>query len=295
MICTNCGQEVADNSPSCPHCGKIFTNRPQQNGGATPRPAEITAMPDAPQMGRMQDNVNQEKLEVHRAVKNRRKQRWFFYVLIIILFVAAVALLVKVYNDNTNLLNQINGVNEQLAQAQKQAEQAKQQLDQASTTLQGAQAELTTKAGELEALSGKYDPVQANLFNLILQTGLKMDKDDLKKIPYAQQKIAGTDTDEDGLADEVEMTLGTDKAVADTDNDGYTDYDELLKGYNPLGTGNLGLNTKFAEQYKGRLLLQEKEGFTVAWYVGYNGERYYLGSSADNFSALSQNEYWSKK
>lgn len=289
MVCSSCGQEVADTLPSCPHCGKIFTSRPQDDSAPT-RPAEIVTMPAMPPMSRMSEHVNSEKLEVHQAVKQRRKQRWFFYVVIIVLFLGAVGLLVKTYNDNTALINQINGVNTELKQSKLSLTQSQQQLDAASTTLSAAQTELATKAGELEKITG----VKANLVNVILQTGLKMDKDDLKKIPYAKATVPGPDADADGLADEVEAALGTDKALADTDNDGYTDLDELLRGYNPLGTGNLGLNSDFANKYKGRLILQEKD-FTSAWYVGYNGERYYLGSSVDNFAALLQNEYWSKQ
>jgi hypothetical protein len=298
MICSNCGQEVVDSSPSCPHCGKIFTNRPAPAAPVKNQPlpeAEIDIMPKSGLVNRTPAAIHEEKLEVHKAVGLRRKQRWFFYVLLIILFLGAVAMLVKVYNDNTVLLNQITGVNQQLDAAKQEAAANKQQLDAASTSLQGAQAELTDKAQALTDLSGKYDPVQANLVNVILQTGLTMDVQDLKRIAYADQTVAGTDTDTDGLSDEVETALGTDKTLSDTDNDGYTDRDELLRGYNPLGTGNLGVDSKFGDQYKGRLLLQTKDTVTYAWYIGLNGQRYYLGSSVDNFAAMSQNEYWVKK
>ncbi len=45
------------------------------------------------------------------------------------------------------------------------------------------------------------------------------------------------DTDGDGLADGKEVILGTNPLKADTDGDGYTDSVEVKSGYNPLGPG----------------------------------------------------------
>ncbi len=44
-----------------------------------------------------------------------------------------------------------------------------------------------------------------------------------------------TDSDGDGLVDELEALLGTDPQNADSDGDGFSDKEELENGYSPLG------------------------------------------------------------
>ncbi len=48
-----------------------------------------------------------------------------------------------------------------------------------------------------------------------------------------------TDTDKDGLSDDMEELIGTDPKKADSDGDGFNDADEMDKGYNPLGPGKI--------------------------------------------------------
>jgi hypothetical protein len=50
---------------------------------------------------------------------------------------------------------------------------------------------------------------------------------------------SSSDSDEDGLTDEEEKALGTDKAKADSDSDNFSDAAELQRGYNPSGAGKL--------------------------------------------------------
>lgn len=50
------------------------------------------------------------------------------------------------------------------------------------------------------------------------------------------------DADKDGLSDDQEDLYGTNKNKTDTDGDGYTDYEEIVNGYNPLGEGKLETN-----------------------------------------------------
>lgn len=50
-------------------------------------------------------------------------------------------------------------------------------------------------------------------------------------------RAAVVDADNDGLADEVEVGLGTDVNNSDTDGDGYADGVEAMRGYNPLKGG----------------------------------------------------------
>lgn len=63
------------------------------------------------------------------------------------------------------------------------------------------------------------------------------------------------DSDADGLSDVAEAFLGTSLDNSDTDGDGYLDKEEILSGYNPLGSGlltdnaNLSLFADPAKQY----------------------------------------------
>ncbi len=78
--------------------------------------------------------------------------------------------------------------------------------------------------------------------NLTSQTNL-LDKDsdgiddgDELKLGLSTQDY---DTDADGLSDKEEIErFGTDPTKADTDADGYRDGAEVLKGFNPVGSGN---------------------------------------------------------
>ena len=54
----------------------------------------------------------------------------------------------------------------------------------------------------------------------------------------AQAEIV-TDSDNDGLSDDMEKVYGTDPNKADTDGDGYNDGDEVNGGFNPNGAGKL--------------------------------------------------------
>lgn len=50
----------------------------------------------------------------------------------------------------------------------------------------------------------------------------------------AGKPVASLDTDKDGLTDEEEALLGTNREQADTDNDTYSDRAEIFNGYSPL-------------------------------------------------------------
>jgi len=58
-------------------------------------------------------------------------------------------------------------------------------------------------------------------------------------LPVARLDDFTRDSDHDGLPDAVEQVYGTDPASPDTDNDAYLDGDEVMKGYNPRGEGEL--------------------------------------------------------
>jgi len=56
------------------------------------------------------------------------------------------------------------------------------------------------------------------------------------------------DNDGDGLPDDLENYYGTDPSQADSDSDGYSDGQEVLNSYNPLGAGPLTLDRTAIDQ-----------------------------------------------
>jgi hypothetical protein len=110
----------------------------------------------------------------------------------------------------------------------------------------------------------------------------------LQKIPVSVASLSGADSDGDGLTDSLESALHTNPMVADTDNDGFSDADEILKGFNPLGTGKLPLDEAFVAKQTGKIILQvEDKG--EAWYIfPVTKKRYYLGSPADALAVMRE-------
>jgi len=113
--------------------------------------------------------------------------------------------------------------------------------------------------------------------------GVGIKNSDLAKIPVGLQTGSSQfDSDGDGLGDKLEEALRTNPYAKNSDGDAYDDATELRAGFNPLGAGVASLNTSFANQQKGKILLQvESRG--EAWYVDpADGKRYYLadGSAA---------------
>ena len=104
MRCPNCQKTILDNVKRCPYCGHdtskpakpnvvdMFENTPVNPLGAMPSQA-AGAVPPA-----------EHHEAVHAEVKKRHWQRWAFYALIIVIVGSAIALMVKMNNDNTKLL-----------------------------------------------------------------------------------------------------------------------------------------------------------------------------------------------
>lgn len=123
-------------------------------------------------------------------------------------------------------------------------------------------------------------------FSLMRELSVGISNKDLEKIPVGLPTNNYLDSDADGIYDNLEDALGTDKYKKDTDADGYDDKTELINGYNPLGAGKPALDLKFTQKYSGKIFLQvEKNG--QAWYVEpVTQKRYFLGRPSDAFQIM---------
>ncbi|MDO8668572.1 MAG: hypothetical protein Q7K35_05840 [bacterium] len=123
-------------------------------------------------------------------------------------------------------------------------------------------------------------------YNLMRKLSIGISNEDLKKIPVGLSSSNYPDSDEDGLNDNLEDALGTDKNKTDTDADGYDDKTELTNGYNPLGSGKQPIDEKFTRSNSGKIFLQvQKNG--EAWYVEpVTQKRYSLGRPGDAFQIM---------
>jgi hypothetical protein len=125
-------------------------------------------------------------------------------------------------------------------------------------------------------------------FDLMQGLGLGISNDDLAKIAVGQADYFGFDTDQDGLPDNLEKSLGTSLTEADTDQDGYDDFAEIMSDYNPLGEGKININENLSNKLAGRILLQVEEN-GEAWYLDpTDNKRYYLGSGEDAFNLMRE-------
>ncbi|MFA5029607.1 MAG: zinc ribbon domain-containing protein [Patescibacteria group bacterium] len=275
MICPNCHRQIPNFSESCPNCG-------------------IAIVPH--------EQVGQE-------IKIRRYQRWVFYAIIIVVFAGMAAYAVKIYLDNTKLLEKITAVEQenskkakdladkegqltqkqtQLTQLQQTASESQKLLDQKTEEFKKTLEEKTGQLSQYEEFRVQLGADNANVFKMLTDLSLPVSNNDLSKIALADYNFSGLDSDQDGLSDALEEALGTDKAKADSDDDGFPDKDEILGGYNPLGNGKLPLDQKFSNARKGLILLQI-EGQGQAWYVGpKDGKRYFLGRPAEALKALEK-------
>jgi hypothetical protein len=143
-------------------------------------------------------------------------------------------------------------------------------------------------AQNLDRYQLDMDDTNANIYGLIIKLGQGITNKDLAKIPVAETNLGGEpDADRDGLSDMVESALGSNPKKADTDGDGFNDKAELLKGFNYLGSGQLGVDNGFASKQKGKILLQV-QAHGEAWYVSPDdGKKYFLGKPSEAFKTMS--------
>lgn len=123
-------------------------------------------------------------------------------------------------------------------------------------------------------------------FDIMRGEGIGITNDNLAKIPVGLTNLSGIDTDNDGLSDLLEDSIGTDKENSDTDKDGYSDKAELENNYNPNGPGKINIDNDFTAEQKGKIFLQV-ESHGEAWYVNpRDGMRHYLGRPVDAFNIM---------
>lgn len=123
-------------------------------------------------------------------------------------------------------------------------------------------------------------------FNVMREQGIGVTNNDLSKIQIGIAGTSGADVDGDGLSNIFEDAIGTDKNKSDSDNDGYNDKIEIENGFDPNGSGKLGVNSDFSTHQKGKILLQV-EHMGEAWYINpTDGKRYFLGRPTDAFTIM---------
>lgn len=102
---------------------------------------------------------------------------------------------------------------------------------------------------------------------------------DISRLKVGIAGMYGKDADFDGLSDNFETAIGTNRHNFNSDKDVHSDFIEIINGYTPLGAGRLPVSMAYAKEQAGRVLLQtDLNG--EAWYVNpIDNKRYYLGSS----------------
>jgi len=279
MICFNCKRQIPDNVQNCPACGS----------------------PIIPQV------------QIRKEVKFRRFQRWVLYLVIAVVFSGMTAYAIKISTDNTQILNKFAETQNALNQTKSDLDAASKNLTAKEGELAQAQSQVSQLTEEQTALNQKTADYQkmieeqsnlvkqyndfkvdlgaanANVYAALVKLALGISNKDLAKIPVADYNLgSGVDTDKDGLSDVVEGALGTDPAKDDTNANTYKDKQEILNGYNPIGSGKLVFDSALVSRLKGDILLQV-EHKSEAWYLSpKDGKRYFLGLPGDAVKALEK-------
>jgi len=123
----------------------------------------------------------------------------------------------------------------------------------------------------------------SSAYEILRKFGLGTANADLAKIPIGlDARFEEWDYDGDLVSDKMEESIGTDMYDYDSDGDSFNDGQELMSGYDPLGSGKVAIDKNFARRLSGKILLQT-ESRGEAWYVNpADNRRYYLkdGESA---------------
>ncbi|MCD4694161.1 hypothetical protein K8R62_02260 [bacterium] len=239
-----------------------------------------------------------------------------------------IGVTVKIYNTNSALLadlattkevvqtktEELDSTKTNLTEKDKILQQTKANLEQKQADLKKAEENLSVKdqelANKVQELKDELDKqteikadyqdcqlnlnkADSNIYSLVIRLGEGVSNEEINQINLADANLEGVDDDEDGLSNTVEIALGTNKSLADSDKDGYSDRDELLSGYNPLGEGVFQVDQDFVNKSKGKILIQV-DGNNEAWYIGGNGQKYFLGTPNDAYKVMRSVEYWTQ-
>ena len=264
MICLNCKKQIPDDSLSCPFC---------------------------------KNEVNYER-QILNEIKFRRYQRYAFYFIISLVFLGMVGVIYRIYSANTELIKNLTVVKVDLEKkkaalseleggVKKETEEKNIEIEKKTEELKRTMEEKAAAIGLLEKeKDGRVQAEKSNLllsasnaamFKTIVKLGEGVANKELYKFPVAGLNVNnGKDTDSDGLSDDFEAAIRTDINKEDTDGDGFGDKNEILGGFNPLGKGKQAINMELARKLSGKILLQV-ENYGEAWYIGFDGKRYFLG------------------
>lgn len=125
-------------------------------------------------------------------------------------------------------------------------------------------------------------------FVILKKLGIGILNSDLNKIPVGILTSDELDSDEDGLPDNIEISLGTNPHKKDSDDDGFLDLEEIKNNFNPNGPGKIEMDNIFTEKNLGKIFLQtEKNG--EAWYVDpISKKRYFLSRPKIAFEIMKK-------
>jgi len=120
-----------------------------------------------------------------------------------------------------------------------------------------------------------------------LATGITYEN--IQKIPVGiSDKLYNLiDSDNDGLSDRLETSLGSDPNRSDTDSDGYSDKQELENGYDPLSNKKYIYSQNLINRLEGKMLLQVSgpNSHGEIWYIK-DGKRWYGGTGDSMYEIM---------
>jgi len=125
-------------------------------------------------------------------------------------------------------------------------------------------------------------------FNLMKIFSIGITNKNLYKIPIGLIDYSSTDSDDDGLPDNLEAAIGADGQKNDTDSDGFDDKTEVINNYNPLAKDKLPIDLVFSKINAGKLFLQV-EGHGECWYLSpTDNKRYFLANPSQALAIMAK-------
>lgn len=129
----------------------------------------------------------------------------------------------------------------------------------------------------------------ADFINIAKKESLPMTNQQLAKIPVGVvDGMKFTDSDSDGLADNLEKAIKTNFEASDTDQDEYLDSVEVKNNYSPVlaGGAKIKMDKKLAQKLKNRILMQVESRGEI-WLMNETGDlRYYIDNNDEGWQVL---------